>query len=557
MAIINIKQTTSQTAATAMEGLHVSGNRILNSKGQEVRLRGANRPGTEYSCVQYGKIFDGPVDQKSIDAMRSWKMNAVRVPINEDCWSGIDGVAEKLGGVYYQSAIKDFVSLLTKNGMAVIVDLHWASNGTDATAHKQIPMPSRNTAVKLWESIASAFKDNSAVLFDVYNEPFPDGNEWDTDAAWDCWKNGGYCSGIGYDGAGMDELVKAVRSVGATNIVLISGIQYATSLVRFLEFMPSDNNMAAAVHVYDFNLCRSRGCWDIYWRPVFEKIPLIAAEMGQTDCATDFIYDVMNYADANGIGFLAWAWLPADCAKDPSIIHDFEGTATDYGIGLQTHLNNLAQGKSTPYYDTFSIYDDARTHWVDNWTPPDAAVFLNENKTVRTGLHSIKFSAQYQKSLHFMCWGCFNTEKIRGVNIWVNGGGNSDQKITVNLMKMSNLKDVPSGTASNNVVGSGYDLASLIVDGGVISPSSWKLAYLNLSWVEKGTYDGISFNSDSEQKWIYFDDIKALAINDDGTDKTIPPNTSGDNSGSVSSAFPLLPSYAIFAVCFVFSVVLL
>lgn len=40
-------------------------------------LKGVNRPGTEYSCVQYGKIFDGPSDQASIDAMRVCTNNIV------------------------------------------------------------------------------------------------------------------------------------------------------------------------------------------------------------------------------------------------------------------------------------------------------------------------------------------------------------------------------------------------------------------------------------------------------------------------------------------------
>ena len=37
-------------------------------------------------------IFDGPVDDASIDAIKSWNMNAVRVPMNEHCWLNINGV---------------------------------------------------------------------------------------------------------------------------------------------------------------------------------------------------------------------------------------------------------------------------------------------------------------------------------------------------------------------------------------------------------------------------------------------------------------------------------
>src|SRR5690348_2548140 len=41
-------------------GLHVAGNRILNSSGQPVRLLGVNRSGAEYACVEGWGFFDGP-----------------------------------------------------------------------------------------------------------------------------------------------------------------------------------------------------------------------------------------------------------------------------------------------------------------------------------------------------------------------------------------------------------------------------------------------------------------------------------------------------------------
>ena len=63
-----------------------------------MRLLGVNRSGAEYACVEEGKIFDGPTDWASIKAMKSWKINAVRVPLNESCWLGINGVEPSLSG---------------------------------------------------------------------------------------------------------------------------------------------------------------------------------------------------------------------------------------------------------------------------------------------------------------------------------------------------------------------------------------------------------------------------------------------------------------------------
>src|SRR5262245_49905326 len=112
-------------------GLHVvmgngAGNGVLvDGTGATVRLHGVDRAGTEYACLG-GNLFSGPSDQASIDAMKAWHINAVRVPLNEDCWLGINGVPVASSGAPYQAAIRAYVSLLEQNGMYVILDLHWA-----------------------------------------------------------------------------------------------------------------------------------------------------------------------------------------------------------------------------------------------------------------------------------------------------------------------------------------------------------------------------------------------------------------------------------------------
>jgi endoglucanase len=68
--------------------LHVSGNELVDSTGQEVVLHGVNRSGTEYLCVRGNGIFDGPHRQAAVSAMLTWDVNAVRAPLNEACWNG-------------------------------------------------------------------------------------------------------------------------------------------------------------------------------------------------------------------------------------------------------------------------------------------------------------------------------------------------------------------------------------------------------------------------------------------------------------------------------------
>ena len=76
------------TAANTAPQLHVSGNHLVNASGQTVVLHGVNRSGGEFACVQVpAGIWNGPMDQASIDAMKTWGINIVRVPLNEACWN--------------------------------------------------------------------------------------------------------------------------------------------------------------------------------------------------------------------------------------------------------------------------------------------------------------------------------------------------------------------------------------------------------------------------------------------------------------------------------------
>ena len=64
------------------QGLRVVGNRIEDSNGTQLFLRGVNRSGSEYRCIQGGGFFDGACDEASVRAMKTWNINAVRVPLN-------------------------------------------------------------------------------------------------------------------------------------------------------------------------------------------------------------------------------------------------------------------------------------------------------------------------------------------------------------------------------------------------------------------------------------------------------------------------------------------
>ncbi|MFB7508709.1 cellulose binding domain-containing protein, partial [Streptomyces broussonetiae] len=106
--------------------LHVSGTGLVDASGTAHRLLGVNRSGGEFMCVQGHGIWDGPVDDTAIQAIADWKADAVRIPLNEECWLGLSGIKPEYGGAAYISAVKDLVTRVEAHGLTPVLDLHWS-----------------------------------------------------------------------------------------------------------------------------------------------------------------------------------------------------------------------------------------------------------------------------------------------------------------------------------------------------------------------------------------------------------------------------------------------
>ena len=168
-------------AQMARLALQVRGNELVDGAGKPIRLLGVDRSGAEYACIQGWQVVAGPTGEGSIAAMTSWHINAVRLPLNEDCWLGINGVSARFGGEHYRAVIRGYVARLNKAGLYVILDLHWSAPGRTRATGQQ-PMADLDHAPAFWSSVARAFRNDPAVLFDLYNEP--------NGISWQCWRDG-------------------------------------------------------------------------------------------------------------------------------------------------------------------------------------------------------------------------------------------------------------------------------------------------------------------------------------------------------------------------------
>ncbi len=328
-----VTRTPTVVTRTPIRAVHVEGNELVGADGRPVRLLGVNRSGAQYPCVQGWGVFDGPTDMASVAAMVSWHINSVRIPLNEDCWLGINGVSALYGGQSYRSAISSYVTNLRRFGLAVILDLHWSDPGSELATGQQ-DMADSNHSLSFWSSVAHSFRADPAVIFDLYNEP--------NGISWRCWRNG-CTTPDGWHAAGMQQLVDAVRAAGATQPVIASGLNSGADLTRWLAYRPDDpdHQLIAGFHVYNFTSCASERCWNNLVAPVTERIPVVADELGENDCSGGFSQQFMDWADKHSVSYLAWSWNVASCVGDPSLISSYAGEPTAFGLVIQAHLRVL------------------------------------------------------------------------------------------------------------------------------------------------------------------------------------------------------------------------
>jgi aryl-phospho-beta-D-glucosidase BglC (GH1 family) len=345
---LTIRSPTPASAA-AVTGLRVQANRLLDASGQVVRLHGVNYFGTTFACIQGWGIFSGPTDQAAVDAMKAWKINAVRLPLNEDCWLGINGVPAEYAGANYQQAIQGYVNLLNQNGLYAILDLHWSAPGTTPATSQQ-PMPDMDHSPTFWSQVAEAYKGNDAVILELFNQPWPD-DQRDSTAAWTCWRDGGTCPGVSFEAAGVQTLVNTVRATGATNVIAVGGVSWSNALSRWLEYRPSDplNNLVAAWHVHDFNICSTVACYEVTAGAVAAQVPLVVTEMGTAVCDATFMTTLWNWLDAKSASYMVRTWDVGSGCPDMALHSDYyAGTPTAYGQVYKDHLALAATPPPTP-----------------------------------------------------------------------------------------------------------------------------------------------------------------------------------------------------------------
>ncbi len=328
--------------------LKVAGNQLLTSDGHPIRLRGVNCAGLEWSGNGDGHIL------KTVEvAVKEWHANLIRLPLSQDRWFG-KGPEQKDGGAGYRALVGQLVDLCSTNNAYILLDLHWSDTGVWGQNIGQHNLPDQNSVI-FWKDLAPVYRDNPAVLFDLYNEP--------TRITWDQWFQGGPMTEtdektkakLTYESVGLPALLAAIRSTGAKNVIVAGGINWAYEVGGILPERQLEDyighGVVYAVHPYPHKYAglglETVAQWTARMEAFAQTFPLIVTEFGSIEKWWPFPKD-WNYNDekwnremlrvleAHRWNWTAWDFHPTAA---PCLISDWNYTATPaFGVWVRETL---------------------------------------------------------------------------------------------------------------------------------------------------------------------------------------------------------------------------
>jgi hypothetical protein len=301
--------------------LAVSGNQIrLASSGRRILLRGVNRSGLEYSEPAERGFRDaaGLSDGEIARMVREWNASVIRLPFNQD-WV-LRGRGGRPGDEYL-AEIDSVIRSAAAFGAYTVLDLQWlTADATYGAGNFVAPLPNGDS-IALWRLLADRYRDEPAVLFDLFNEPHdalpddphplvrPDGSAVEggrrtvTMEDWREW---------------AVRLIREIREVHPAAVIFVSGVDWGYDL-RGMPF--EEEGLVYSTHVY-----RNKGEYWGDWFAAFGHLsavaPVFAGEWGGGADDVEWGERLADFFDEFEMGWTAWSW-----SDDPRLERDGEPTA--------------------------------------------------------------------------------------------------------------------------------------------------------------------------------------------------------------------------------------
>ncbi|HVW81449.1 MAG TPA: cellulase family glycosylhydrolase [Mycobacteriales bacterium] len=281
--------------------LTTQGNQILDGNGKPLILRGMQRFGLE------GGSKNPLPTEGEIQQLSMWGANEVRISLGEQLWLQSSCYYD----AHYPEEVDKVVNWVTSRGMVALINLHFSTAG-DCRPPTLTPMADSPGSLTFWQEVATRYESNPLVAFDLFNEPY---------VPQSIWLNGGAYTfdGHGVAAAGMQQLYDDVRNTGAKNLVVISGLNYASQApTQFVD----GYNIAYGVHAYTCPQGPPPNCTKAYaadpydptpildkWLSLAKTYPLIISEFGfPNGDSGSYNANLIGYATSHELSWSAFAW---------------------------------------------------------------------------------------------------------------------------------------------------------------------------------------------------------------------------------------------------------
>jgi mannan endo-1,4-beta-mannosidase len=303
---------------TPTTGFHISGRKVIDSKGNEFLMRGINHPHTWYES-QSGT---------AIPAIARTGANCVRIVLS-------NGKHAENWGKNNVADLKNVLKLCKDNSLIAIVEVHDCTGYPEKAGSAQL-----STAVDYWIEMKNELVGQEAyVILNIANEPF--GNNVPSST----WVNE------------HKSAVKRLRENGFNHMIMIDAANWGQDWEKIMlanasQVFSADTkkNIVFSIHMYD--VYSSESIVDTYLKTfITSGLPLVVGEFAADHGANKPVaaQAILNKAMEYRIGYIGWSWKGnSGGIESLDIAHDWNGSSlTTWGKLLITGKNGIKQTSQT------------------------------------------------------------------------------------------------------------------------------------------------------------------------------------------------------------------
>lgn len=313
--------------SAALPPLRTAGAAIIDTRAQRpIVLRGVNRSGLEYAEPGERTFLEaaGITREEIEEIVRGWGATIIRLPFTQDFV--LRGRGARTPG-HYLDAIDRVIAWAAEFGAYTLLDLQWLDADRvfgmnhDFTFNRVPPLPDEETAA-VWARLAARYRDEPAVLFDLFNEPhdpLPD-DSFDLLHVSDqgvVEAREGRTVRMRHWRPWARHLIDTIRREHPAALIFVSGVRWAYDL-RGLPFRDEAGaplpDLVYSTHVYPwsrthpFRFAGGPQDWTRAFGHLAGEVPLFAGEWGGTDEHLVWGAQLLHYFERANIGWTAWSW---------------------------------------------------------------------------------------------------------------------------------------------------------------------------------------------------------------------------------------------------------